>query len=126
MFLVLASGYNQVSVFFSPVFSILHKRPETTGLSKSCRQGGQRFAPDGDQMAPEQCYLRVPSSGEFMVKEKRFRQRRRTEEITYISALILLIGIKSVNTFFFKTFQFTLNLKPKNFSPLKKLLLTSL
>lgn len=42
-FLVLASGYNQVSVFFSPVFSILHKRPETTGLSKSCRQGGQRF-----------------------------------------------------------------------------------
>ena len=59
-FLVLASGYNQVSVFFSPVFSILHKRPETTGLSKSCRQGGQRFAPDGDQMAPEQCYLRVP------------------------------------------------------------------
>jgi hypothetical protein len=70
LFLVLASGYNQVFVFFSPVFSILHKRPETTGLSKSCRQG-QRFAPVGDQMAPEQCYLRVPSSGGFKVKEKK-------------------------------------------------------
>lgn len=60
LFLVLALGYNQVSVFFSPVFSILHKCPETTGLSKSCRRGRQRFAPDGDQVAPEQRYLRVP------------------------------------------------------------------
>ncbi|KAF5912327.1 hypothetical protein HPG69_019394 [Diceros bicornis minor] len=29
---------------------ILHKRPETTGLSTSHRQGGQRFAPDGVQV----------------------------------------------------------------------------
>lgn len=71
MFLVLASGYNQVSVCFSPVFSILHERPETTGLRKSCRQGGQRFAPVGDRVAPEQCYLRVPSSGGLKVKEKK-------------------------------------------------------
>lgn len=75
MFLVLASGYNQVSVFFSPVFSILHKRPETTGLSKSCRQGGQRFASDCDQTAPEQCYLRAPESGEVKVKEKKDSDR---------------------------------------------------
>lgn len=75
MFLVLASGYNQVSVFFSPVFSILHKRPETTGLSKSCRQGGQRFAPDGDQWPqssaiserPHQVNLR---SKKILIEEK--------------------------------------------------------
>lgn len=75
MFLVLASGYNQVSVFFSLVFSILHKCPETTGLSKSCRRGGQRFAPGGDQLAPEQCCLRMPWSGGLKVKGKKVSDR---------------------------------------------------
>ena len=86
---LIPSKHSVKTVFFSPVFSILHKRPETTGLSKSCRQGGQRFAPDGDQMAPEQCYLRVPLvRWIYGKKKKRFWQRRKIDKITYISALI--------------------------------------
>lgn len=33
-----------IYVSFFPVFSILHKRPETTGLSKSCRQRRSKVA----------------------------------------------------------------------------------
>lgn len=130
MVLVLASGYNHVYLFLFPVFSILHKRPETTGLSKSCRQRRSEVAPDGDHVAPMQCYPRVPQSGESLFKKKKKKERetdrgdRKTEvNITRVSAaynyIMYMLGIKSVNTF--KTLKFTLNLKPK----LKKKILIS-
>lgn len=80
MVLVLASGYNHVYLFLFPVFSILHKRPETTGLSKSCRQRRSEVAPDGDHVAPMQCYPRVPQSGESLFKKKKKKKERLTEE----------------------------------------------
>lgn len=112
--------------FFNPVFSILHKRPETTGLSKSCRQRRSEVAPDGDHVAPMQCYPRVlpkirwigfvSKRGEGEKKNKEGKNPKREREpdrgdrknwsITRVSAayIMYMLGIKSVNTF--KTLKF--------------------